>query len=630
MSNISYAISPERKNKTTIITTPNIDWKNSPFNEYYCNLLINYNISYVDKHKLLTDIDVDWNLRVKGNIDILSLTLINEVSAWQKRVQKIIIEPTVNYNEKLDDLCCYIVTQMIKNDINPENVFNINNLSHNNIDLVLYFGLEKTFEAFFKSKFRKNTFINEMKNKELVYFRPSETGSYKAELSKINSFLSIIENNFINIVDLLLSNGFPVNFENEKQENALFYVTSDKMVKILIKHGITNENIKNSEDKNAKEFVLQRWRKLNLNESILNKTIGVINSHIEIDKDKFVELLSLSFFNDKITNFKNLLNKYEKYTNIKTNYTIDGYDSRLGDVQKTFNNVDLLQKIFLDLWDKSKKMEVYGVEKFSSKILLILKTMHNKNPDYFKEKVFDNINMLDFIILTISGKIGVLTPAYFSGAKAEEENKAAIKLIEFINEKTGKDFKFLKNKVKEDKNITDKINILKMYNECYFAFKGLHVNFSIISPVLNETMDLLKDINKMEKAQEDVLTELLLKMMLSESGDTYTNANYQLNNEYSFEIRFIKKWELAIKKIDNLKNSNILEATVIEARNWIFNNREEAFKNKTIKEFVNYIKKDIVNDEELKVYLQPFIMQGLKEDMMGQVSKTDKPVKRRL
>ena len=46
-------IYPEVKQKYLMVSELNVDWKKSPFDVFYANILINHNVSYSDKLELL-------------------------------------------------------------------------------------------------------------------------------------------------------------------------------------------------------------------------------------------------------------------------------------------------------------------------------------------------------------------------------------------------------------------------------------------------------------------------------------------------------------------------------------------------------------------------------------------------
>ena len=109
---------------------------------------------------------------------------------------------------------------MIKNGVNPLNDSSLKGNNYNSIDLIMFFGLHKTFKLFFESKYRKDDFIETLINKTIIYPTCRDIIiDHKILPVEIEFFLSMVENDFIEIIDILLKNGFPVQFLNNKNEN---------------------------------------------------------------------------------------------------------------------------------------------------------------------------------------------------------------------------------------------------------------------------------------------------------------------------------------------------------------------------------------------------------------------------
>lgn len=618
-------IYPEVKQKYLMVSELNVDWKKSPFDVFYANILINHNVSYSDKLELLKNTMVKWTFKDKtSNLDLLSLALINEISPWQKKLNVHVYKKSEKYNEDLDNLCFYIVEQMIKNGVNPLNDCYLKGNNYNSIDLIMFFGLHKTFKLFFESKYRKDDFIETLINKTIIYPTCRDVIiDHKILPVEIEFFLSMVENDFIEIIDILLKNGFPVQFLNNKNENAFFYITSKGMAELLQKHKISTKSIKNTDNLSIKEFILYRKNFLNLSDADINGITVSLNNYLEIEDTKIIKEVTFSFLSDNFTNFKKLVQKLADRINITEQISLPMYSTIKGEYEEKIE-VDIVKNILLNIWNEKNVANCYKIDKLHSKMLFLLQTLISYNKNILTQQIDSTMNLdyVDFILLTTKSA-GVLTAPYTSSTKERDELKSIERFIGFINENSNKNIKFTDVRNSSDDKCINLSYFLNKYNIFMDSLKPMILDVKSLWQIKNIATEILNKKERYTSEEIDMAKTLLIKIELKSSNTDRYSILANLSDE-SLEEIFLKNWSKSRMNTENLKEEkfddrmDISKKTIMESREWIYNNRKNLYKNDTIKEFAHYVCKDIANSPEYEQYIQPFLLEVDNEEMFGE------------
>lgn len=618
-------IYPEVKQKYLMVSELNVDWKKSPFDVFYANILINHNVSYSDKLELLKNTMVKWTFKDKtSNLDLLSLVLINEISPWQKKLNVYVYKKSEKYNEDLDNLCFYIVEQMIKNGVNPLNDSSVKGNNYNSIDLIMFFGLHKTFKLFFESKYRKDDFIETLINKTIIYPTCRDVIiDHKMLPVEIEFFLSMVENDFIEIIDILLKNGFPVQFLNNKNENAFFYITSKGMAELLQKHKISTKSIKNTNNLSIKEFILYRKSFLNLSDADINGITVSLNNYLEIEDEKIIKEVTFSFLSDNCTNFKKLVQKLADRINITKQISLPMYSTTKGEYEEKIE-VDIVKNILLNIWNENNAASIYKIDKLHSKILFLLQTLISYNKGILTQQIDNTINLdyVDFILLTTKSA-GVLTAPYTGSTKERDELKSIERFINFINDNSNKNIKFTDVRNSSEDKCINLSYFLNKYNIFMDSLKPMVLDVKSLWQIKNIATEILNKKEKYTSEEIEMAKTLLIKIELKSSNTDRYSILANLSAE-SLEEIFLKHWSKSRMNTENLKEEkfddrmDISKKTIMESREWIYNNRKNLYKNDTIKEFAHYVCKEIANSPEYEQYIQPFLLEVDNEEMFGE------------
>lgn len=628
---IKSILYPVRKNKLLFETTPVFDYKNLQFKQFYLNLLPNPYVSLEDKLDMLKAFEeiINWEIKTSDGLNILSMVLVNEFTPHQKRFSRDLEYKL--YEEALDNISNYIVMQMIKRDINPINYFLSGNHNINNFDQIVFFGLEKTLKSIIASHFKPANLDIYLTINDFLY--PYEKPTYYVEESKksLSAFFALVENDRWDILDIFLPQGLDINFKNEKNENALFYTTSAKMVDYLISKNISNQAEKNTDDLYSKQFIKNRVSFLKITEAEINKMTGSMNAHFEIPEEEVIEKLLSSFGNDNFTNFRKLVNNNPKIFQLTHNFTSlsvqEMYDNNTILEQNTrtkeFSNLDIIQSIMLCLWDGQYKISSHQ-DKFYSKLLLLLKGKLNIDKDYLNKKCSLGVTNTELMLVSI------FIP-FNENLHGAEKDTSLLKLKILINEKS-------------NINVPEFISIYNNPNSIptdYFIFfyKTLTALFDIFGNLVFSrfSMGKMREIlepkyysGHLKKPFEEIYARVIMKRTANPYDFTPV---VKIESQDQFFNKFIEVWKELLKQMTNAnklnyarKNKNyssphyeLLDMTEDEIKMWLKENEPKIVLHPLINRLIQEIPDSVLYDKIFNPILENLVIKAKDQNNKNQL-----------
>jgi len=619
---IKSILYPLRKNKLLFQTNPIFDYKDLQFKQFYLNLLPNPYVSLLDKLDMLKSFEeiINWDIKTKEGLNILSMVLVNEFTPHQKRFSKDLEYKL--YENYLDNLSNYIVEQMLKRKINPINHFFLNNQNINNFDQIVFFGLEKTLKSIIASPFKPANLNIYLTVNDFLY--PYEKPTYYVEECKnsLSAFFSLVENDRTDILDIFISQGLDINFKNKKNENAFFYATSATMVDYLISNGISNQSEKNTEDLYAKQFIKNRVSFLKMTESEINKMTGSMNAHFEIPDEEVIEKLLSSFGNDNFTNFRKLVNNNPKVFRLNHGFTCisvqelynNNIISESNTRMKKFSNLDIIQSIMLCLWDGQYKISNYQ-DKFYSKLLLLLKGKLNIDKDYLNQKCPLGITNAELMLVSI------FIP-FNENLHGSEKDTSLLKLRMLINEKSDINVPTLIPRYNDTNPIPTDYFILfyKALTTVLDNFGNLVFSRFTMGKVRN-VLDKKYYTGDLRKSFEEIYIRILMKRTAEPYG---FNNMVPMESSDSFFNEFCKVWDELLKHMTNankLDNANktrsnasahydLLDMTENNIKIWLKENEQNIVDNMLINRLVQQIPDSVLYDKMFNPILENIMIKA--------------------
>ena len=447
-----------------------------------------------------------------------------------------------------------------------EKILNFRKENIDDLDLIKKFDdygnqlIKESLENFEKNYFfdedLKQDFYIKFKKKILGEFEKLKNENEKNCEEKYKKYLNLESNSFLN----------NINNNIEKYENNNFYLFFQEIEKFKNK----NENFQNFNKKK---------------EILFEKLVFLIRKFIETQN-----LKNKIFFEQKITNFQNLIKNYEeknKNLNLDSQRTFDNYSEQIKNL-----NIELVESKSLNK-NYEEKIKTLNLEKenLKNEYENIISNLNNEKNDLLNQKNNNNSDLKkkenDLIILKLNAEKTILL------------NEQKIKYLENEIKKLQESFDNIKNEKEKNENELNKIiDNLNKENE-NLKIKNIEIEKKLNLELQNAIQNFENKIELQELEYKNNLQKLINsnkqleneQNKIAENLKTLQNQNSQLKlkeNSYELKNKTLNEQIIKLNLYKDIIHNSIQFICKNCNKNFSFENFKLHFKSCTINNNNNY------------------------------------------